>query len=40
MGTVTCAGEFDTMASVPEVKEGAVIEVAEECPGECIFIEL
>ena len=36
----TCPGEFDTMASVPEAKEGDVIEAAEESPGECIFIEV
>lgn len=27
------------MALVPEDLEDAVIEAAEECPGECIFIE-
>jgi hypothetical protein len=34
------SGEFATMTSVPESKEGAVIEAAEESPGECIFIEV
>ena len=33
-------GESDTMASVPEAKEGAVVEVAEEYIGECNFIEV
>jgi|TARA_R110000751_G_scaffold38234_2_gene91983 ferredoxin len=28
------------VARVPEGKEESVIEAAEECPGECIFIEL
>ena len=37
---LSCPGEFDTMASVPEAMEGAAIEAAEECPGECIFLEV
>jgi len=28
------------MARVPKGQEEAVVEAAEECPGECIFIEL
>ena len=28
------------MASIPDSKLDAVIESAEECPGECIFIEI
>jgi ferredoxin len=30
----------DGMAEIPEKQLDAVIESAEECPGECIFIEL
>ena len=30
----------DGLANVPAGQEEAVIESAEECPGECIFIEL
>ena len=30
----------DGMARIPEGMEEAVIEAAEECPGECIFIEV
>lgn len=30
----------DGLANVPEGEEEAVIEAAEECPGECIFIEV
>ena len=29
-----------TLALVPEGQEEATIEAAEECPGECIFIEV
>ena len=29
----------DGLANVPDGQEEAVIESAEECPGECIFIE-
>ena len=29
----------DGMAEIPDGKLDAVIESAEECPGECIFIE-
>ena len=28
------------MANIPAGQEDAVIESAEECPGECIFIEV
>ena len=30
----------DGMARIPEGQEESVMEAAEECPGECIFIEL
>ena len=33
-------GGPDTLASVPEGQEEAVIEAAEDCPGECILIEV
>ena len=33
-------GGPDGLASVPEGQEEAVIESAEECPGECIFVEV
>lgn len=32
-------GGADGMAPVPEGLEDAVRQAAEECPGECIFIE-
>jgi ferredoxin len=32
-------GGADSVAQVPAVLEDAVAEAAEECPGECIFIE-
>ena len=32
-------GGADVLAQVPEELEEAVTEAAEECPGECIFIE-
>ena len=32
-------GGSASMASVPADQDHAVIEAAEECPGECIFIE-
>lgn len=32
-------GGADSLAQVPEGLEESVIEAAEECPGECIFIE-
>jgi ferredoxin len=32
-------GGADDLAQVPEELEEAVTEAAEECPGECIFIE-
>ncbi len=28
------------LAAVPRAREGAVIDAAAECPGECIFVEL
>jgi ferredoxin len=33
-------GGFEGLAAVPANLEEATIESAEECPGECIFIEL
>ena len=39
-GVQLAAGGPATLASVPEGQEEAVIEAAEECPGECIFIEV
>ncbi|MGH9149236.1 MAG: ferredoxin [Acidimicrobiales bacterium] len=33
-------GGPDALAMVPTAAEEATIESAEECPGECIFIEL
>ena len=33
-------GGPDTLTLVPEGQEEATIEAAEECPGECIFIEV
>ncbi|MDQ3947429.1 MAG: ferredoxin [Actinomycetota bacterium] len=33
-------GGADGLANVPANQEEAVIESAEECPGECIFIEV
>ena len=40
-GGVQLPGEgADTLTSVPDGEEEAVIESAEECPGECIFIEV
>ena len=33
-------GGPDGMAAVPKGQEEIVIESAEECPGECIFIEV
>ena len=38
-GEANHAGAEGT-ARIPEGKEESVIEAAEECPGECIFIEL
>ena len=32
-------GQWDSQALVPYVSQGAVINAAEDCPGECIFIE-
>jgi ferredoxin len=32
-------GQWDSLAHVPYVLQGAVINAAEDCPGECIFIE-
>ena len=39
-GVQLAAGGPAALASVPEGQEEAVIEAAEECPGECIFIEV
>jgi ferredoxin len=33
-------GGVQGLASVPNGKEDGVVESAEECPGECIFIEV
>ena len=33
-------GGPDGLANVPAGMEGDVLEAAEECPGECIFIEV
>ena len=33
-------GGVEGLAIVPEGQEEATIESAEECPGECIFIEV
>ncbi len=38
-GTSNPAGAEGT-ARIPEGQEDSVIEAAEECPGECIFIEV
>ena len=32
-------GGGDSLAAVPEWASGAVVAAAEDCPGECIFIE-
>jgi ferredoxin len=32
-------GQWDSIAVVPAKKEHAVVLAAEDCPGECIFIE-
>ncbi|MEY2475378.1 MAG: ferredoxin [Actinomycetota bacterium] len=32
-------GQWDSIAMVPPKKELAVVLAAEDCPGECIFIE-
>lgn len=37
--TLDTPGGSEQMAEVPEVNEDAVVEAAEECPGECIFVE-
>ena len=37
---IDLSGGLNPMASVLEGQEEAVIEAAEECPGECIFIEV
>lgn len=39
-GDTTFPGGPDALAKVPEELTDAVIVVAEECPGECIFIEI
>jgi ferredoxin len=36
----TLAGGVEGLANVPAGQEDATIESAEECPGECIFIEV
>lgn len=33
-------GQADGLASVPRNHEQAVVHAAEDCPGECIFIEV
>jgi ferredoxin len=38
--TLSDPGGVDGLANVPGNLEDAVIEAAEECPGECIFIEV
>jgi ferredoxin len=35
----TVPGGASSLAPVPEQLLGAVLDAAEECPGECIFIE-
>jgi len=37
--TLSEPGGADAIAGVPKDMEDATIESAEECPGECIFIE-
>jgi ferredoxin len=37
--TVLAPGGSESMAHVPDAEQDAVRESAEECPGECIFIE-
>ncbi|HZQ84147.1 MAG TPA: ferredoxin [Acidimicrobiales bacterium] len=32
-------GQWDSLARVPFARQVAVINAAEDCPGECIFIE-
>jgi ferredoxin len=32
-------GQWDSLAHVPLARQVAVINAAEDCPGECIFIE-
>jgi ferredoxin len=36
----TLPGGVEGLATVPAGQEDATIESAEECPGECIFIEV
>jgi ferredoxin len=38
--TLSDPGGVDGLAKVPANLEEATIEAAEECPGECIFIEV
>lgn len=38
--TLSDPGGVEGLAAVPERFEDATIESAEECPGECIFIEV
>jgi len=33
-------GQWDSQARVPRTHERAVINAAEDCPGECIFVEV
>jgi len=33
-------GQHDGLAAVPAALEQAVVSAAEDCPGECIFIEI
>ena len=40
LGVLNDPGGSDGMARVPEKLEGAVVNAAEDCPGECIFIEV
>ena len=39
-GVQLAGGGPDTLALVPAGQEEAVVESAEECPGECIVIEV
>jgi ferredoxin len=32
-------GQASSLAAVPEVREHDVVQAADDCPGECIFIE-
>lgn len=37
---LSAPGGAQGMASVPSELEGSVVEASEECPGECIFVEI